>query len=469
VTDREAFIGLRLHGRYRLEQPLARGGVCTVYRGVDETLNRRVAVKAVPPEHVEAYRAALHATSALSHPAIVVLWDAVPHEGWLFLIHEYVDGMPLAGKIATGLSQAQALNMALQLSCVLAYAHKHEVRHGDLTPAAVLVERDGAIRLNNFALGPDDAYFVTFAETESMLARGLNGEAHSQELVPSGPGAAGEPDPFADDIRAVGLLLWQTLASASPTGGRRDFRADVPADLRHVVARAVVRSHPERLTTAEEAIAALEELARNVPDVAAEEEEQPTPSAIHAARAAMGWGPAWSTQDTVASGGPWSTAWPPPAAPDPSASPRKTRYLGEPDGDPPMRPGTPSGPLRAPVPSGPLRAPVPSGPLRAPGPSGPLRGYAAPSQPGQIHRPTAQPLPYGSPHGTPTSAPAIPWRDEPALARWAASPPYSPGARAGLPRESRRLGVLPVVAIGVVLFIVCFVVGYLMPLIIPLR
>jgi hypothetical protein len=468
VTEREGFIGLRLRDRYRVEQPLAQGARCTVYQGIDETLNRRIALKAVPPADAATYRAAIQATAVLSHPAIVVVWDVLAHEDWLFVVQEYIDGEPLAAKIAVGLSSALAVNMALQLARVLAYAHHHQVAHGDLTPAAVLMERDGTLRLNNFALPLDPAYFAAAAEMEVMLARALN---VSRDALPA---TAPDDTPLAADIRALGLLLWQTLTTAGPTGERHDFRADVPADLRQVVARAVVRSHPERLITAEETIAALEPLARDASARAAEE-EQPTPSPIQSARAARADAPLWSTEDTQVNAQPWGAGFP--GAPGPISSPRKTRVLRDPGEMPPVRPGVPSGPLRPAAPSGPLRAPVPSGPLRAPVPSGPLGTTVPNSQPRNFtappYRTTSQPQ-YAGPLGRPSGAPPpIPWRDDPAVARYSAPPERFAGARGaatsklGPARQRQGFGVLPVVALGIVLFIACFVIGYLMPLIFP--
>jgi serine/threonine protein kinase len=456
VTDEIALTGLRLQERYWLDRPLGRGGLCAVYRGVDEVLNHRVAIKAVPPAQVTAYRAALHLTSTLAHPAAVMVLDAVVHQEWLFLIQEYVDGTSLTKRLESGLSIADALVMALQIASVLAYAHQHQIVHGDLTPAAVLIERDGGIRLNNFALPPDAVYFASLPETEAVLARALS--------LPVAAPDDGEPalaTPAAD-IRAVGLLLWQALATAGQSGDRRDFRADVPAEVRQLVARAVVRSHPEQITTTDELVGALQSLNTSFAAMQ-QEEEQPTPPVLRRAREVAAQDPAWSREDTVITGHPWGVP-PPPALPGPISGPRAAHILRDGDEAPPARPASPSGPLRRSAPSGPpsgpLRGPVPSGPLRAPRLSGPLPPYAPPSQP-RSSRLTSP----------------IPWSDDPEVARYAANPsgrtgrlgpPKSrPRPRVGLERRGFR--VLPVVVVGVVLFIACFVAGYVMPLVLSLH
>lgn len=455
--------GLRLRERYRLEEPLAKGAVCVVYRGEDETLRRRVAIKAVPPAHAASYRAALVATAALAHPAAVVVFDAVEQDEWLFLIQEYIAGVPLIAQVATGLAVERALNVGMQLCHALAYAHQHGLPHGDVTPAAVLLERDGEVRLNNFALPPDSAYFARWHHAEGTLVRTL-------DIAREPPAESVELGTPAADVRAVGLLLWQALAQPVQTGLGTDFRADVPFEVRHLLARAIVRGHAEAITTAENLAVALQTLADEVA-ATQEEELQPTPSLLVSARTTLAQRAPWSLDDTASTMAPWgiggSTSPDAITAPGSAGAPRSA--------DTPL-----PVPARAPVSSGPLRAPVESSPMRPVSLSGPLAvvaGQAPPSQP-RAYTPPGQPTPYRAGSVTGRLAPPIPWSDDPQVARWAASPSrpsWSAAVRLYIGSvitgvDGRRgIGVLPVLLVGLVLFIVFFLIGYVAPLILPIH
>lgn len=469
--------GLLLQGRYRLNEPLAKGMVCVVYRGEDETLRRPVAVKAVPPPHIAAYRAALEATTALAHPAAVVVFDVVDHADWLFIVQEYIAGVPLTARLAAGLAVERALHIGVQLSNVLAYAHQHGLIHGDVTPASVLVELDGAVRLNNFALPPDTAYSAHWANAEGTLVRLLG----ISRGAPTDSAESGTP---LADVRAVGVLLWQALAQPVQTGPGSDFRADVPFVVRHLIARAIVRGHAEALTTAEDLAVALQAMATEV-EAVQEEEIQPTPSLLISARASVAQNAPWSLEDTASTLAPWeiggsiaqNAITSPGSASSPRAADAGVARTPIPSG--PLRAPSVSGPLWPPAPSSAMRPSIPSTPMRPPSQSGPLSMAGGPSLPSQPrgYTPSSQPLPYRAPSATARLTSPIAWSDEPEVARWAASPsrPSWParvrsvvGTSGGRASRRRGIDVVPVLLVGLVLFVLFFLIGYLAPLILPI-
>lgn len=532
VKEQATFEGALIQRRYQLEHALAHGAACAVYAGMDTNLRRPIAVKAVPPAHAAVYRAALLATATIAHPAAVMVLDAVEQDGWYFIIQEYVDGTPLAAELERGLSSARAVKLGWQLALLLAYAHQRGVAHGDVTPTAVLIERDGTARLNNFCLPPDLAYFAQYAEAQARLAREM-----SDTGAPVAPAElAAELATPTGDLRAIGWLLWQALATTSPSGELRDFRADVPAEVRDLVERIVVLGHPRALTSMGDLLMALE-LAGTALRQWDVDDAQATPPAVRGYRDFVARSAPWSQAETQLNGLPWNVApWQassiPPNLPGygaprggPMRAPVPTgpfdapglpgvpgtpeRYLMPLDPGPidtqstvpiapsliPARPSRPSGPLRAPGVSGPLRAPslsgpfrspVPSVPMRAPGVSGPLR---APSLSGPMRAPgSSGPLRALTPSGrlrTPTGSlraygatppipsyrvrPALPWSDEPQLQEWATAPSSRPARGRSQPIlvHAGNVGLLTLLLIGLVLFAICFVVGYFTPTLIP--
>ncbi len=306
-------VGLALAGRYRLTEEVARGALSVVYRGQDDVLRRPIAVKAVPPKHAQAFRAALHATAALTHPAVVAVFDVLEHDGSLFVIQEYVQARPFATYLQAGLPVERATDLAGQIARAIAYAHAHDVLHGDLTPAAVLVDRRAVVRLNNFCLPPDVAYFAE--------------SAHALEAEAAGSDATMTPVPHATpaaDVRALGLLLWQALSAAHAADAPREeaedatrtFRPDVPEVARTLVRRCVVRAHPQRITDADTLALALDVLSRELAGGRAPLSEA-TPPALRVARELRQHEAPWSLGDTLGGGEPWLVEVDAAAAQDP--------------------------------------------------------------------------------------------------------------------------------------------------------
>jgi len=146
--------GRIIQRRYLLQQLVKQGQVCAVYQGFDHVLQRAVAVKVVPPEYIPAYRAAIKATSQFSHPNIVGIYDVLVENEFLYVVQEFVEGHDFSSLLQTSLAAYQVAELGAQICLALLYAGapSRKVSHGDLTPAAILRDRYGSIRVNNFAL-----------------------------------------------------------------------------------------------------------------------------------------------------------------------------------------------------------------------------------------------------------------------------------------------------------------------------
>ena len=289
-------IGRVINDRYRLERLIKQGQICVVYQGKDKVLQRTVAIKAVPAQHAPAYRAAIRKTCHFSHPNIIGLYDLVAESEMLYIVQEYVEGVDFAASHDKSgsyiLSAYEVADIGCQLCQALLYASSspHPVCHGDLTPTAVLRDRQGMVRVNNFALPGDRDYF------ENWSVVGGEGVVASDADLPCGPhdklGSHDKSESYnagrhADDTRAVGLLLYQLLAgrpsdamkkklphpadaglkraplgfAEAPTDGQLNFPRSTPAELCETIARAVIRSHPHHINTIEALDSALRAVA----------------------------------------------------------------------------------------------------------------------------------------------------------------------------------------------------------------
>lgn len=274
--------GRVINRRYLLQRLLKQGQVCLVYQGVDQVLQRPVAVKSVPARHVPAYRAAIRITSHFSHPNIIGLYDLVAEPETLYIVQEYVEGHDFAALLHSSLTPYEVADFGVQICQALLFAGNsaRKVCHGDLTPTAVLRDRQGLVRINNFAL-PSDLYYF-----ENWSVMGSTGVVVSDEGLPWGQWSEGR---HADDTRAASLLLYQLLAGRSPGTARVDppvdgqlrFLRGTPPELCETVARAVVRSHPQHIHTVEALYNALKSLADTLePLPASVYQTQPQPQPV---------------------------------------------------------------------------------------------------------------------------------------------------------------------------------------------
>jgi tetratricopeptide (TPR) repeat protein len=158
-----------------------------------------------------------HALARLSHPHIARLLDAgANREGLPFFVMEYVDGKPVH-EAALGRPLEQRLQLFLQLASAVAHAHRNLLVHRDLKPGNVLVDGDGQVKLLDFGI----------AKALDPL-EGVDGHENGHTTVggvrPFTPNYAspeqvrGEPVSTATDIYSLGVLLYQMLTGARPTG-----------------------------------------------------------------------------------------------------------------------------------------------------------------------------------------------------------------------------------------------------------
>jgi hypothetical protein len=245
--------GRVIQGRYLLQRLIKQGQSCIVYQSFDQVLQRNVVVKNVPIEHVPVYRAALKITSQLTHPNIIGIYDLIIELDKIYFVQEYVEGDDFSSLLQTQQAAYLVADMGMQICQALIYAGgaARKICHGDLTPGSILRDQRGLIRINNFAL-PSDIYYFT-----SWSVMGGDGRVISDRELAWGKISEARRE---DDTRAIGLLMYQLLMSRAPgsmsveppTDGRLRFTRNVPAELCEVVARAVIRQHPQHLGNAED-------------------------------------------------------------------------------------------------------------------------------------------------------------------------------------------------------------------------
>lgn len=239
----ESWVGRRIR-HFRIESLLAVGGIGEVYAGVDEKLDRRVALKVLRPDRIQARTKArflreARVLSRLDHPGICKIHDYVEGEEADLLVLELIEGETLSTVLEERLSRVEALRIGADLAAILATAHRRGIVHRDLKPSNVMVDRSGRVKVLDFGLARS-------AETQRPHGdRGAGGESADPDAGPaatrlgelvgtvaymSPEQARAESVSLASDVFSLGLLL-RELLDGRPAYDRKRPMADLLRDV----------------------------------------------------------------------------------------------------------------------------------------------------------------------------------------------------------------------------------------------
>jgi arabinogalactan oligomer/maltooligosaccharide transport system substrate-binding protein len=145
-------------GKYRVLGELGRGGFATVFRAVDTTLDREVALKILHPQlladsaFVQRFRQEARTLAALRHPQIITVYEVGEAEGRLFIAMDLAHGPSLAQSIArrVRVPWSEALALLRPVAEALDYAHRQGIVHRDLKPANILLDQERGALLTDF-------------------------------------------------------------------------------------------------------------------------------------------------------------------------------------------------------------------------------------------------------------------------------------------------------------------------------
>jgi hypothetical protein len=236
-------IGRQL-GKFRIEEEIGSGGMGIVYRAVDSTLGRSVAIKVLPDECARRsdsrsrFAREARMLAALNHPNIAAIHGIDDFEGVCGLVLEYVPGPTLSQRLRAGpLTVREALAIACRVAEALEAAHGRGIIHRDLKPANIKITPEDTVKVLDFGLAK------VFEPPSSPGAEATDGEAtatlvtgaHAIVGTPaymSPEQAQGKPVDRRTDIWAFGCLLYELLTRT------RAFAGDTASDqMASVIAR----------------------------------------------------------------------------------------------------------------------------------------------------------------------------------------------------------------------------------------
>jgi serine/threonine protein kinase len=210
--------GLELAGRYRLEAPLARGGMGEVWRGVDLRLRRPVAVKillltiAAEEVGVARFRREAEIAATLNHPGVTTVFDIGEHQygeqHLLFLVMELMQGRDLAAVLAGhpgGMPVEQVLDVATQILDALSVAHEQGVVHRDIKPANLFLVAGGRVKICDFGI-------ARLADATKITA---TGSSTGTPLYMAPEQIQGREVDQRTDLYALGCVLYELLTGTT--------------------------------------------------------------------------------------------------------------------------------------------------------------------------------------------------------------------------------------------------------------
>ncbi len=258
-------IGTNL-GPYRILEKLGRGGMATVYKAYQPSLDRYVAVKVLPahltdePGYAERFKREARAVAKLEHPNILPVYDYGQEGDLTYIVMRYMEGGTLKALLGRPLDLSLAVDLIGQIAGALDHAHEHGVVHRDVKPSNVLLDQANRALLTDFGV----ARIVE--ATQQITATGVGVGTPAYMSPEQGQGKRVDR---RSDVYSLGVVLYEMLTGRVPYEADtplgvvwkhaneplplpRSINAAIPEAVERVVLKAMAKAPEDRYATAGE-------------------------------------------------------------------------------------------------------------------------------------------------------------------------------------------------------------------------
>jgi ligand-binding sensor domain-containing protein/tRNA A-37 threonylcarbamoyl transferase component Bud32 len=264
-------------GPYRILEQIGLGGMATVYRAYQPSMDRQVAVKVLPahfmqdPTFVERFEREAHTIARLAHPHILPVHDyGKSDDGTTYIVMRYVEAGTLADLLRRGpMPLGQTTQLFYQVGDALAYAHEQGVIHRDMKPSNVLVDPRDQAFLTDFGL-------ARMVESSSHLTGSMVVGTPAYMAPEQGEGL---PATQQSDIYSLGVVLYEMVTGRPPFEAEtplavmikhmteplplpRELNPDLTLEVERVILRALAKEPQARYQDAKEMVQALRRAVR---------------------------------------------------------------------------------------------------------------------------------------------------------------------------------------------------------------
>src|SRR5574341_1283057 len=277
-------------GPYKITQYIGRGGMATIYKAHQVTLDRDVALKVIHPalkedeSFVTRLKREASIIAKLNHPNIVPVYDFGELDGVSYLVMRFIEGKTLKEILqAQKPGTQQIIDIIRPVADALSYAHARGVVHRDVKPSNILIDNEGHVYLTDFGL--------------ARLAQSGDSTI-SQDMIIGSPQylspeqARGETGDARSDIYSLGIVIYEMFTGRVPFQGDtpyatitahinqplpppRSFNPKVPPAVEKVLEKALAKERDKRFASVHDMMKALENAIRG--PVEADEPVAPLP------------------------------------------------------------------------------------------------------------------------------------------------------------------------------------------------